>query len=131
MATVNVLIIVDVEGAQTSGLQQNVYLVDTNKYMGSYNQGQVELVTVLEQGDTIIWSVAPIDPGTNVAIQNPGGFTGPAIGVNVTPVAYPNGSWGSTFAAAPYVSGNQFQYSVVLTFDGGDPQTFDPFLECK
>ena len=128
MATVNVLIIVDVEGAQTSGLQQNVYLVDTNKYMGSYNQGQVELVTVLGQGDTIIWSVAPIKPGTNVAIQ---AFTGQAVGVNVTPAAYPNGSWGSIFAAAPYVSGNQFQYSVTLNFDGAAPQTFDPFLRCK
>jgi hypothetical protein len=83
---------------------------------------------VLGQGDTIVWSVAPIDPGTEVAII---GFTGAAVNVNITPVANANGSWSSIFAAAPYQSGNQYQYSVTLNFEGGDPQSFDPFLRCK
>lgn len=130
MATVNVLIVVDVEGALASGnLSSNVYLVDTNKYMGSYNEGQTELVTVLAVGDMVIWSVAPIDPGTSVAIQS---FSGAAIGQQVTPVFMPlTGSWGSKFSAVPPTSGTQFQYSVNLQFEGGAILTFDPFLQTK
>jgi hypothetical protein len=128
MATVDVLIAVDVEGALASGdLQNNVYLVDTNKFLGSYTEGGSELVTVLGQGDTVVWSASPINPGNNVNINS---FTGQAINVNVTPTQNSDGSWSSKYAEAPYHSGDKFQYSVVLSFEG-KTLSFDPFLQSK
>lgn len=129
MTTVNVLIVVDVLAAATSGnLGANVYLVDTNKHIGSGAEGQAELVTVLSSGNNIEWSVAPIDPGTDVVIA---GFEGQAInGNNIKPVKNNDGSWGSTFSATGG-SGTQYQYSVSLSFDGATPQSFDPFLKIK
>ncbi|NQV26837.1 MAG: hypothetical protein HQ518_21005, partial [Rhodopirellula sp.] len=51
MATVNVLVAVDVEGALSSGsLGANTYMVDTNKYMGSGAEGTDELKTSLNIG---------------------------------------------------------------------------------
>lgn len=77
MSTVDVLMMVDVEGALASGnLSENIYLVDTNGYLGSYNEGQDELSTKLHNGDTVVWSVAPIDPGTNATIAS---FSGTAV----------------------------------------------------
>ena len=80
MSTINVLIVVDALGAATSGLSTNVYLVDTNKHMGSGNEGQEELYTACtstnQGGDTIVWAVAPIDPGSDVSISS---FTGDMI----------------------------------------------------
>ncbi|MBV9926743.1 MAG: hypothetical protein JOZ96_17120 [Acidobacteria bacterium] len=125
MATVDVLIAVDVEGAMSSqSLQNNVYLMDTNKFFGSYQEGQSELITKLRQGDRIIWSVSPIDPGTNVSIS---GFTGQAVGVNVTPTQNSDGSWTSLFSEAPPSPGTAIQYSVNLSFEGAQ-MSFDPFL---
>ena len=129
MTTVNVLIVVDVLAAATSGnLGANVYLVDTNKHIGSGAEGQAELVTVLSSGNNIEWSVAPIDPGTDVVIA---GFEGGAInGGNIKPTKNNDGSWGSTFSSTGS-SGSRYQYSVSLSFDGAAPQSFDPFLQLK
>lgn len=126
MSIINVLIAVDVEGALASGnLQNNVYLVDTNKYMGSYNQGS-ELVTDCHDMDTIQWSVTPIAPQNNVSINS---FTGQAIDNKICVPSQqgvaPDVYWQGTVET----QGNtgQYQYSVVLSFEG-KTMSFDPFL---
>jgi hypothetical protein len=128
MSTINVLIVVDALGAATSGLSSNVYLVDTNKHMGSSSEGQEELYTACtstnQGGDTIIWAVAPIDPGSDVSISS---FTGSMISERaLIPSANSNGSWSG--ALVPNLSAGSIQYSVVLNIDGED-MTFDPFLK--
>ncbi|WP_299770208.1 hypothetical protein [uncultured Tateyamaria sp.] len=129
MATVNVLIAVDVEGALSSGnLGANTYIVDTNKYMGSGREGTDELQTKLAIGDTIVWSVAPIDPGTSVEINS---FSGTAVSDKyISPVQDPltPTSWESKFqppGGTP--SGTSYQYTMTLSFEGKN-MTFDPFL---
>lgn len=129
MATVDVLIAVDVEGALSSGnLGANTYMVDTNKYMGSGNEGTDELKTTLVIGDTIVWTVAPIDPGTSVAINS---FSGTAVSDKyINPVQDPLAptSWESKFqppGGTP--SGTTYQYTMTLAFEGKN-MTFDPFL---
>lgn len=127
-AEINVLIVVDVEGALASGdLDSNVYLVDTNKFFGSYNEGQEELVTTCSDGQIIIWSVAPINPGDDVEITD---FTGqmidqkicvPTQSTIVTGVTVWSGRVESQGSIA------QYQYSCVLSFDG-KAMSFDPFL---
>lgn len=127
--TVYVLVVVDVDGALTKGLQQNVYLVDTNKHLGSGNEGQAELVTQVPAGSRIVWSLAPVNPGSDIDI---GGFTGQAITSNViAPVAAPDGSFTTLFQPQNAPSGTQFQYSMNILVNGDTPLSFDPFLVVK
>lgn len=132
MATVNVLCAVDVEGALSSNnLGANVYMVDTNKYAGSGAEGTNELKTELNIGDTIVWTVAPIDPGTSVEIQ---GFSGAAVSERyINPVQNPLSpkSFESRFEPpGGTASGASFQYTMSLSLEG-DVMTFDPFLAVK
>jgi hypothetical protein len=130
MDKINVLIVVDVEGALTSGnLGTNVYLIDTTKYAGSGNEGQDELYTACisnsQGGSPIAWSVAPVDPSTTVSINS---FTGTMITSKaLIPVVYPDGSWEGTLQSN--LSAGDIQYSVVLNFENGKTMTFDPFLK--
>lgn len=129
MATVNVLTAVDVEGALTSNnLGANVYMVDTNKYAGSGAEGTSELQTKLNIGDTIVWTVAPIDPGTNVTISS---FSGAAVtNKQISPVQDPLSpkSFESLFEPAGGTPSNtSYQYTMTLSFEGKE-MTFDPFL---
>ena len=129
MSTINVLIVVDALGAATSGnLQDNVYLIDTNKHNGSGSEGQAELYTACKStnqgGDTIVWAVAPVDPATDVSINS---FTGTMIDERaLIPSANSNGSWSG--ALSPNLPAGNIQYSVVLDIDN-NPMNFDPFLK--
>lgn len=127
MNTIAVLIVVDVVGAlssgPTGGLQNNVYLVDTNKYVGSGAEGQAELKTACQDGQTILWSVAPVAADTNIQIES---FTGQMVTDGVcVPKALGNDSW-EGLVEARGTTGQQ-QYSVVLSADG-QKMSFDPFL---
>lgn len=135
MATINVLIVVDVQGANTpgqGGLAKNVWMLDTGKYLGTKEAGN-ELVTVLNSGDEIAWSLAAIDPGTNVQFASGQPFT--ASGNTVPAIINPkqNPVEPSQYLAiftppGGTAAGTQYQYSVVLSMDGQN-QTFDPFLQ--
>ena len=129
MATVNVLMMVDVEGALSSGnLNANIYLVDTNKYLGSGSEGQTELVTKLNTGDTIVWSVAPIDPGLDVSIAS---FSGVAINDKyISPVQDPLSPavWESLFQPPGGSAGQSYQYNATLEMNNTKQMTFDPYL---
>lgn len=128
---INVLIVVDVVGALASGdLGANVYLIDSNKYCGSGNEGQQELVTACIDGQVINWSVASVDPGTDAELV---GFTGQMVNQKIcvpqqiTPVS------GETYWAGRVESQGtvaQYQYSCTLSFDGKS-MTFDPFINVK
>lgn len=128
--TVSVLVIVDAMGAlSTQNLGANVYMVDTNKYLGSGAEGQAELVTTLPAGARVYWSIVPVDPFTNVTIFN---FTGQAITQGqIAPVSTPDGSWTSLFQPQQAASGTQFQYSMGVQFNAGPVLVFDPFLQVK
>jgi len=126
---INVLIVVDVEGALASGnLDSNVYLVDTNKFFGSYGEGQEELVTSCTDGQIIIWSVTPINPGDDAEIT---GFTGQIISSGIckpqqiTPVPGVV-AWSGRVESQGATA--QYQYSCTLSFDGKQ-MSFDPFLK--
>ncbi len=126
MDTVDVLIVVDVEGALASDLGDNVYLIDTNKYVGSGSEGQEELQTHCTDGQMIAWNVVPVAADTDVEIV---GFTGQMITDGVcTPqqVTTPDGTYWEGRVEARGTTGQQ-QYSVNLTMDGKQA-SFDPFL---
>ncbi len=124
---VDVLIVVDVEGALTGGLTKNVFLVDTNGYVGSGNEGSNELKTTVQDGTVINWRVQAIQPDNQVNIEN---FTGQAVsdGTIGQPRKY-GGVDGFFFQSrVEQRSGGQYQYSINLNMEG-KILSFDPFLE--
>lgn len=129
MSTVYVLVVVDVEGAQTSGdLGAHVYMMDTRKYLGSGFEGTKELMTTLAGGDTIVWTVRPADPGTNVTLVS---LSGQAVRTSIiAPVADPlsPASLMSKFQPPGSAgSGTTYQYDMTLSLEGTQ-MSFDPFL---
>lgn len=69
--TINIVALVDVVGALASDtLDQNIYLIDNNKENGSSGEGTEILKTVVEDGDTIIWNIAPIEPEAYASIAD-------------------------------------------------------------
>jgi hypothetical protein len=126
MKTIDILIVVDVEGALAGALSENVYLIDTNKHLGSGNEGQAELITICADGQTVNWSVVPVSPSSDVEIT---GFTGVMIDTKVClpkQVSANGVSYWQGLVEAQGVAGSR-QYSVVMTMDGREA-TFDPFL---
>lgn len=128
---VDILIVVDSDGALTSGsLENNVYLVDTAKYLGSWKQGQCELETCCYDLQTINWRVVPINAITQVEISS---FTGQMIlqGVCV-PVKIVGVGDNEYWEGVVQNRGQEgrYQYSCVLSFQG-KLMTFDPFINVR
>lgn len=127
MKKIEVLIVVDGAAALASGdLQSNVYLVDTNKYMGSGNEGQAELRTAIQDEQLIAWRVTPISQDNEVSIK---GFVGQMIDQKI---CFPQKQgidsdifWEGRVEARGK-KGN-VQYSAVLVIDG-KKMDFDPYL---
>ncbi|SQD93961.1 MULTISPECIES: hypothetical protein [unclassified Parafrankia] len=129
MKTVNVLVVVDVEGALAGSLGDNVYLVDTNKHFGSSGEGQEGLSTACRDGQLVAWNVVPVSPSNDVQIAE---FTGQIInnGTCVPKlVSTPDGDYWEGRVEARGTTGYQ-QYSLVLAMDG-TRATFDPWLLIK
>jgi len=130
MATVNVLVVVDVLGAVTSGsLQNNVYLIDSRKYMGSWQQGTCELHTVCKDNEIINWRIASVDPGCDIEIDS---FTGQIINTKIcvpSKQGIPGDIFWSGRVQAQGFTGS-LQYSLWVNIEG-KKMTFDPFLQIK
>lgn len=127
MENIEVLIVVDAADAVSHGdLQNNVYLVDTDKYLGSSGEGTNELITECEEGQTIRWRVEPISEDNKVSITQ---FSGEIINEHVCQPAPKGNIWEGrvdTQGKRP----RRYQYSVTLDIDGKS-LTFDPFLDVK
>lgn len=128
---INVLIVVDVEGALASNdLGSNVYLIDSNKYFGSGNEGQQELITSCVDGQVIVWSVTPVNPGDDAEIVS---FQGQAVTSKICvpqQITLPTGGtvWSGRVESQGVVA--QYQYNCSLSFDG-KTMTFDPYINVK
>jgi len=137
MATINILVVVDVEGATSSGnLASNVWMIDTGKYLGTVEAGN-ELITYANNGDKLQWSLAAVDPGTNLAFapysaNPPSPFSGQAVPANINPQPVPltnNTQYIAQFSVPGGTkAGAQYQYRMTLAMDGKN-YTFDPFLQ--
>lgn len=74
MNRIDILIVVDVVGALAAGtLQGYIYMVDSNKYLGSWQEGLSTLNTVCQSSQLLTWSVTSVDPVSDVCIT---GFSG-------------------------------------------------------
>lgn len=130
MATINILVVVDVEGTTSSGsLSNNVWMIDSGKYLGTQEAGN-ELITLLNDGDDVAWSLAAVNPGDNLTWGTGQPFSGQAVPNNINPK--PNPVDASQYLARFFVlgglpAGTTYQYTMTLMMDG-QPYSFDPFL---
>lgn len=77
MKKIEILIVVDCAGAlATTSLISNVYLIDSNQWLGSWDEGTCQLHTVSEDGQFICWRSCAISPDDEVNIT---GFSGDMI----------------------------------------------------
>jgi len=128
MNKIYVLIAVDAEGALSSrSLADNVYMVDTNKYIGSWQQGQSDLHTVVQDGQVVVWYAVAVNPGNAVSI---GGFFGQMVSektcVPQKTITLGDGAWGGQVETRGSVG--DFPYIVSMNI-GSETMTFSAHLK--
>ena len=128
MNIVNILIVVDtLSAASTGNLKDNVYLIDTEKYLGSWNEGQCDLHTLTEDGQIIKWTVTSITPENSVEIAE---FSGSMINLK-TCIPKKQGIEGDIFwEGIVEASPGRYSYTLALNIQG-EIMTFSPYIEVQ
>lgn len=128
MNTLNILIVVDTQGALASNsLMDNVYMVDTNKYLGSWQEGTNQLHTVCQDGQLLNWRVVAISPDNDIKIA---GFSGQMVSKKIC-VPAQQGMQGEEYWSARVETQGAFSsYAYTLTVSIDDKQlSFSPFIK--
>lgn len=74
MKKVGILVVVDADAALASGsLVSNAYMIDTNHWIGSWNEGTSDLHTICQDQQLLSWQVISVSPDNSVEIV---GFNG-------------------------------------------------------
>lgn len=124
---ISVLIVVDCLGAvAANNLTGNVYMADTLKFLGSWNEGQCDLHTLTQTGQMIKWRVVPVSPDSQVSIT---GFGGQMVDQHIcVPVntGIDNDLWEGRIQANP----GRYNYAVNLSVDG-KKMSFSPYVEVQ
>lgn len=125
--TVDILVIVDVEQALIdNSLTKNLYMVDTNRYFGSYGESSMELTTKCKNNDILKWRVESIAPGNDVEINKFIHTFGPQI---CNPQSESENSyWQGTVNGK---KADRETYHMELIFNGRKTLQWDPFIEIK
>jgi hypothetical protein len=123
-----VLVVVDALGAQSSGnLMDNVYLVDTNRYLGSWQEGSDSLHTLCQDGQLIRWYAAGVSPVSQVAIT---GFSGPMTDNGICVPVQSGPAQGAYWTGRVESRGSFASYPYVLNLAvAGQAMSFSPFLK--
>lgn len=128
MNRIDVLVAVDMVGALAAGtLQGYVYLVDTNKYLGSWQEGESSLNTVCQDGQLVRWSAVSVDSGNQVDIA---GFSGPLVDQKVCIPAQDPLAQGTVWNGQVEAHGafESFPYTLAVAMDGRS-LAFSAFLK--
>lgn len=132
MSQVNILVAVNVSEAISSGnLGEYIWMIDTKDYSGTTNKSEAtnHLHTHVKNGDTIVWTVVPIDPNDEVSIL---GFWNANSGENTIPDMINPGKYpqfdGTVWGGRVNKTGTNAKYSMNLLLGGTHHMTFDPFI---
>ena len=128
MKQISILIVVDsLSALATNQLQKNVYLVDSNQYLGSWQEGTDQLHTLCQDGQHIIWRAQAISPSNNVEISS---FSGDALSQKIcNPVRHDSigqTSWDAQIQTRGSIG--SYPYTISLSIDGRNLQ-FSPYLK--
>lgn len=121
MNTIDVLIVVDVISALSSGsLSSNTYLVDSNHFIGSWAEGTSSLTTVCQDGQLVRWAPTSLSATADIRLH---GFGGPMVyqGICVPTSQGATGSdspWEGQIQARGSVG--SYPYTVTVAFEGTD-----------
>lgn len=124
MSAVDVLIVIDTDGAASSGnLKDNVSLVETAEGAASWNKRCCDLITCCKAGQTIKWKAVPKSPESAVEILE---FKGQMVQGACKPIQKDifSGIWEGQVSSS---SKGRYQYTIDLVFDG-IRMTFNPYL---
>lgn len=128
MRTIDILVVVDCVGAIASGnLKNNTYIVDTNGYEGSWNEGTSQLVSVCQDGQGLSWSATSVNPGNEVNIVS---FSGPMVSSHICNPQKQGilgaESWKGNVQSHGGIG--QYKYNLTLSIDG-KAMTFDAYIK--
>ena len=127
MKKIEILIVVDSAGALSSNnLISNVYMVDSNQWLGSWNEGSCQLHTVAEDGQFIVWNCVAISPDDEVCIT---GFSGDMV---TQAVCKPQTTGESEWEGNIQTRGDagRFPYTISLSINGKN-MNFSPYMEVQ
>ncbi|SFR83092.1 alpha-pore-forming tripartite toxin MakABE regulator [Anaeromicropila populeti] len=122
-----ILIVLDSVGALTSGdLSGNAYLVDNNKRVGSFGEGQSELVTACSNNQFLEWRISTVDPYQEAQIV---GFSGQIVDNNICTPRKTGLDEDTYWAGVVQTQGDtgEFQYTIEISMNN-QIMTISPFI---
>ncbi|ASW82444.1 MULTISPECIES: alpha-pore-forming tripartite toxin MakABE regulator MakD [Vibrio] len=126
MKKIEILIVVDCAGAlATTSLMDNVYLIDSNQWLGSWDEGTCQLHTVSQDGQFICWRSCAISPDDEVNIT---GFSGDMIDQNACLPSPVNDAWEGRVQTRGDTG--RYLYTISLSING-ITMNFSPYLEVQ
>lgn len=127
MKKIEILIVVDTAGAiSANNLQDNVYMIDSNQWLGSWREGSCQLHTVTESGQLIAWSVCAVSPDGQLNIT---GFSGQMVSQRVcVPQSIDDISWEGRIESRGATG--RYPYTITLSIEGKS-MSFSPFMEIQ
>lgn len=101
-------------------------MVDTNQWLGSWQEGTCQLHTLSEDGQMINWRATAVESGQQIMIT---GFSGKMVDDAIcTPQMSSDEEWESRVETRG--GSGRYPYTISLTVDG-TPFSFSPFLDVQ
>lgn len=127
MKKINILVVIDSSGAlSTSSIENNVYMVDSNQWLGSWQEGTCQLHTVAEDGQLICWRTTGISPDSQVNIVT---FSGDMV---TRSICTPEQSGNETWEGRIETRGSSGRYTYTISIDvDGQLFSFSPYLDVQ
>ncbi len=95
-------------------MENNIYMVDTNHWLGSWQEGTCQLHTLSEDGQLITWRATAVSPDNQVNIT---GFSGCMVEESIcTPLLSGGDQWEGRVETRG-LSG-RYSYDITLAVDG-------------
>jgi threonine dehydrogenase-like Zn-dependent dehydrogenase len=128
MRTIDILVAVDCVGALASGsLKDNAYIVDTNGYEGSWNEGTSQLVTICQDGQRLSWGIQSVNPGNQIDIVS---FGGQMVTSNICNPSKQGIEGAESWKGQVQTRGSigQYNYTIQISIDGAS-MSFDAYIK--
>lgn len=130
MNKIEILVVVDGSGTAASGkLQANLYMVDTNRTLGSWEEGTCSLHTVCEDQQLLCWRVVAISADNQVDIIS---FQGSMIDKKICAPEKEGFNQDIYWEGRVETQGGygRYAYTMTLSIDGKS-FTFSPYIDVQ
>lgn len=127
MKKIKILVVIDSSGALSSAaIENNVYMIDSNRWLGSWQEGTCQLQTVAEDGQLISWCATGISSDSQVNIT---AFSGDMVSQSVC-VPQPSGD--EAWEGRVETNGGSGRYFYQISINvNGQPFSFSPYLDVE